>query len=575
VLVVDARRSLFRLVASWPSPSPSAEAVLVRRDGDSVLFLTTRRFQPGATPTPRIALSRRDVLAVKAVLGAEGVVRGVDYRGVKVISVLRAVPGTPWFLVAKVDEAEVLAVWRTRVALVFAVLLGLVLVAGASAIAAGQRSAKAHYRRMYEAEAALAASETRYRALVEEAGDDISLLDAEGRVLDVNTTCCQQLGYAREELLRLNISDVDTLFTPQRFAADFQSLLGKPPVTYASVHRRKDGTAFPVEVTLSVVPIGGVPQALSLARDITERKRAEEELKKSSQLLRDTGEMAEIGGWELDLSTQEVSWTEEVYRIHGVEPGHRPKVKDALSFYAPESRPAVEEALKKTAETGDPFALESLFIPRGSKDRIWVRSLGRAVYSSGKVVKLAGTFQNIDKYKRAEEALRREHAMFARTEGFAHVGSWEWDIASDTVTWSDELFRIFQRDPREGAPSFAEHPALYHPDDMARLRQAVEVAIAEGTPYELELRANRADGVTRVCVARGVAEMSPGGRAVRLCGSLQDITERKREDRTQAQLVAMLDATPGFVGFADAKDTHILYINSHGRRMVGVQAQET
>jgi len=129
--------------------------------------------------------------------------------------------------------------------------------------------------------------------------------------------------------------------------------------------------------------------------------------------------------------------------------------------------------------------------------------------------------------KRAEDSLRSEQMILARTEGIANIGSWEWDIATDTVTWSDELFRIFQRDPQEGAPSFAEHPAFYHPEDMARLRKAVEAAVADGTPYELELRAIRKDGETRLCVARGVAEMAPGGRAVRLFGSLQDITERK------------------------------------------------
>ena len=137
-----------------------------------------------------------------------------------------------------------------------------------------------------------------------------------------------------------------------------------------------------------------------------ERKQTEEALKKSTQLLRDTGEMAKVGGWELDLSTKEVSWTEEVGRIHGVGPGYKPKLEEALNFYAPESRPALEEVLKKAAETGEPYDLESLFIPSGSKDKIWVRSLGKAVYSGGKIVKLAGTFQNIDKYKRAEEALR-------------------------------------------------------------------------------------------------------------------------------------------------------------------------
>jgi len=144
--------------------------------------------------------------------------------------------------------------------------------------------------------------------------------------------------------------------------------------------------------------------------------------------------------------------------------------------------------------------------------------------SSGEIVVI---YEDVTMRKEAEELLRSKQLMLARTEGIAHVGSWEWDIATDTVTWSDELFRIFQRGPQEGAPSFAEHPAFYHPDDMARLQKAVEAAVADGTPYELELRAIRKDGETRVCVARGVAEMSQGGRPVRLFGSLQDITERK------------------------------------------------
>jgi PAS domain S-box-containing protein len=147
-------------------------------------------------------------------------------------------------------------------------------------------------------------------------------------------------------------------------------------------------------------------------RDITERKQAEEAMKKSNQLLRDTGEMAKVGGWELDLSTKEVFWTEETCRIHGLEPGHKLSLEEALNFYAPESRPALKTALKKTAETGEPCDLESLFIPSGSKDKIWVRSIGRAVYSGGKIVKLAGTFQNIDKYKRAEQALQASEERF-------------------------------------------------------------------------------------------------------------------------------------------------------------------
>jgi PAS domain-containing protein len=115
--------------------------------------------------------------------------------------------------------------------------------------------------------------------------------------------------------------------------------------------------------------------------------------------------------------------------------------------------------------------------------------------------------------KRAGIALRRNQAMLARTESIAHIGSWEWDVATDTVTWSDELFRIFQRNPTDGAPSFEKHPELYYPEDMQRLKVAVDAAVSNGTPYEMELRAIRKDGETRVCLARGHAEMGSGKSA--------------------------------------------------------------
>ena len=126
--------------------------------------------------------------------------------------------------------------------------------------------------------------------------------------------------------------------------------------------------------------------------------------------------------------------------------------------------------------------------------------------------------------------------MLARAERIAHVGSWEWDIAPDRVLWSDELFRIFQRDPSLGAPSFAEHLDLFVPEDMQRLRQAVERCVNDGTSYELELRAIRTDGEIRHCITQGEAETDSQGRIYRLVGSFQNITERKEAEEALAAL---------------------------------------
>jgi PAS domain S-box-containing protein len=124
-------------------------------------------------------------------------------------------------------------------------------------------------------------SEHRFRVLVEQAGDGFELIDEAGSYLDVNAATLQQLGYTREEMLRLSVFDIDPLLRRERFAQGSQSLWFGSPLRIESVHRRKDGTTFPVEVTLSGVHLGGRKCAVTLVRDISERKSAEEALAKS------------------------------------------------------------------------------------------------------------------------------------------------------------------------------------------------------------------------------------------------------------------------------------------------------
>ena len=259
------------------------------------------------------------------------------------------------------------------------------------------------------AEEALRESEGKYQALLETINDAIYAVDPSGVITYISPAAKKITKYEPEELIGKNffvfVHEADREKLRSRLRELFEGVVR--PFEYRLVD--KDGLTIWVRSFSAIVrsESGTVMSITGVLSDITERKQAEEELKKSAQILRDAGEMAKVGAWELDLSAKEVLMTEEVCRIHGVEPGYKPKLEEAIKFYAPESIPALEATLKKTMETGEPYDLESLFIPSGSKDKIWVRSLGRAIYSGGKIVKLAGTFQNIDKYKRAEAERER------------------------------------------------------------------------------------------------------------------------------------------------------------------------
>ena len=198
---------------------------------------------------------------------------------------------------------------------------------------------------------------------------------------------------------------------------------------------------------------------------------------------------------------------------------HALRGKPFSRFIEPEDQDVFYLFRRKLLDTRRSLCCE-LRLLHADGTTFWGNLSGMAVSHDDGSAALRLVLSDITERKQFEEGLRRSQAMLARTESFAHIGSWEWDVATDTVTWSDELFRIFRRNPANGAPSLDEHEQLYVAQDIPQLKAAVEATIGHGTPYEMELRAIRQDGETRVCLARGYAEMGSEQRVTRLFGSL-------------------------------------------------------
>jgi len=163
-------------------------------------------------------------------------------------------------------------------------------------------------------------------------------------------------------------------------------------------------------------------------------------------------------------------------------------------------------------------------------------SISPIMDGAGQVIGASQIARDITESKQVAKTLQHRQIMLERTESMAHLASFEWEVDANVATWSPEMFLIFGRDPALGVPNLQGQSELYTPESTHRLIDAVNKAVSDGIPYELELTAVRPGGEQRHCFIKGFPERDDSGRVVRLAGLAQDITERKRTDEVIKQL---------------------------------------
>jgi PAS domain S-box-containing protein len=160
------------------------------------------------------------------------------------------------------------------------------------------------------------------------------------------------------------------------------------------------------------------------------------------------------------------------------------------------------------------------------------------------------------------------------SQRLAGVGSWRWDATTDTVLWSEELFRLSGRDPRLGAVSYADHGTLYSPESWTQLQRAVEKALSMGASYELDLEMIRADGARIWVTARGEVQRDSSGRIDGLRGTVQDITERKQRENALVLFRSLIDGSNDALEVIDPYTLRFLDVNEKACRDLGYTREE-
>ncbi len=281
---IDPRRFLFPLIQSWPSPSATAETLLVRREENDIVYLNELRHRKGPAMELRLPLHRTDLPEAMAVQKKRGAVEGVDYRGVPVVAVLKRVPDTPWFLVTKVDQTEIYAEPRAQGLQAGAMLILLILAAGMGIVALWRQRNLEYFQETLAREEKQRALAQRFEHLMRQASDQILLTDKQGKIVEANEQAIRAYGLTIGELRE---TEPGALRAPEEqagFGRKMEELAQKGSVRYETMHRRADSSVFPVEVSARVVDIGGAEHRLFIIRDITERHEREREIDRLNRL---------------------------------------------------------------------------------------------------------------------------------------------------------------------------------------------------------------------------------------------------------------------------------------------------
>ena len=414
-------------------------------------------------------------------------------------------------------------------------------------------------------------AELRQRNLMIAIPDAVAIVGESLMIEFANPAAERLYGYGPGELNGVALSalmadsEKDDGFDTARFWVDGSS--NTDSTSLQRTAKSKDGTEFPVEISICRYRASDGPKLISVTRDVTVREAKDLALRRNRESLARAQAMAALGSFDRDLLTGVIECSDEFLRIWGFPPDiTHPTPETLFARLHPDDRVGFV-ACREAVLAGEAMPkFEFRIIRPDGEERILHHEYNADFDADGKPTRLFGIIQDITERTNVETVLRRSRENLARAQRVAAIGSFDRDLVTGRTEWSEEFLKIWgvqEGPPLDGSAYLAQ---LVHPDDRAKFLAGREAAIRDEPVPPLDFRITRPDGELRFLHREFGVIFNEQGRAVRLFGTIQDVTERKRietelrqsrEDLARAQQIAQIgsfsrELSTGKIEWSDA-----------------------